>query len=158
MNLSRHDTANARIEMLKNVPVFRELSRKELLEVDGLLHERTYQKDEIIFEEGDAGHGIFIILSGKVRVKSSRKLLETAVPELGPGEILGEFTLFDEAPRSATVTAVEPTVAVALFQAEFASLLTRSKDIGVKVLMEIARNMSRRFRQILLQEPGSPRL
>src|SRR5215475_6045584 len=149
MKLFRDDTSKTKIELLRNVPVFRELSRKELLEVDGLLHERTYEKDEIIFEEGDAGHGIFIILSGKVRIKSRNKLLETVVPEFGPGELLGELTLFDEAPRFATAIAAEPTVAVALFQAELASLLTKSKSIGVKVLMEISRIMSRRIRQIM---------
>ena len=154
MKLFGEDTA--RIEMLKNVPVFRELSRREISEVDALLHERTYEKGEIIFEEGDEGHGIFIILSGKVRVKARSKLLEAVVPELGPGELFGELTLFDEAPRFATAIAAEPTVAVALFQAEFASLLTKNKDIGVKVLMEISRAISRRIRQILAHEPGAP--
>src|SRR5438046_1548392 len=51
------------------------LNRKEILEVDALLHERVYEKDEIIFEEGDDGHGIFIIISGKVRAVPSHELL-----------------------------------------------------------------------------------
>lgn len=142
--------------MLKNIPVFHELTRGELLEVDELLHERTYEKDEIIFEEGDAGHGIFIIVSGKVRAKSKRKLLEAAGFEFGPGDLLGELTLFDEGPRAATAVAVERTLAVALFQAELSSLLTRNKNIGVKVLFEISRTMSRRMRRLLFQESGLP--
>ena len=142
--------------MLKNIPIFQELTRKEILEVDELLHERAYEKDEIIFEQGDAGHGIFIILSGKVRAKSSRKLLEAAMPEFGPGEILGELSLFDEAPRNATAMAREQTLTVALFHAEFLSLLTKNKSIGVKVLFEISKTMSRRVRRLLLQEAGLP--
>lgn len=143
-------------EMLKSFPLFRQLSRREILEVDGLLHERTYEKGEIIFEEGDAGHGVFVITNGKVRLKSTRKLLETAAPEFGPGDLLGELSLFDEAPRNATAVAIETTAAVALFQAEFSSLLSKNKDIGVKVLTEISKIMSRRIRQLLLQEPGLP--
>jgi len=156
MRIFGHDSADQKIEMLKNIPVFHELTRKEILEVDDLLHERVYEKGEIIFEEGDAGHGIFIIISGKVRVKSSRKLLEAAAPEFGPGDLLGELSLFDEAPRSATAVAMERTLTVALFHAEFSSLLTKNKSIGVKVLIEISKTMSRRVRRLLLQETGLP--
>jgi len=156
MKVFGNDADTQKIETLKNLPVFRELTRKEILEVDALLHERTYEKDEIIFEEGEAGHGIFIIVSGKVRVKSNRKLLETAAPEFGPGDLLGELSLFDEAARTATAVAVERTIAVALFQAEFSSLLTRNESIGVKVLMEISKTISRRLRRLLLQERSLP--
>src|SRR5260221_4711262 len=142
--------------MLKNIPVFRELSRKEILEVDLLLHERSYEKDELIFEEGDAGHGIFVIVSGKVRAMSSHKLIEVAVPDFGPGDLLGELALFDEAPRAATAVAMERTLTVALIQAEFSSLLAKNKSIGVKVLVEISKTMSQRVRRLLLQETGLP--
>ncbi|HMD54918.1 MAG TPA: cyclic nucleotide-binding domain-containing protein, partial [Phycisphaerae bacterium] len=68
-----------KIEMLKNIPIFHELTRKEILEVDELLHERVYEKDEIIFEEGDPGHGIFIIVSGKLRADPRHELLKSAI-------------------------------------------------------------------------------
>jgi len=88
MRVFGNRTAGSKIEILKNIPVFRELSRKEILEVDELLHERAYEKDEIIFEEGDVGHGIFIVLSGMIRAKSSRKLLGDADLEFGQGDCL----------------------------------------------------------------------
>ena len=156
MKFFKSDTNEQRVEMLKNVPIFHDLTSKEILEVDELLHERTYEQDEIIFEEGDQGHGVFIIISGKVRVDPCHKLLKTANLEFGPGELVGELTLFDEAPRTATVVAIERTMTVALFQAEFSSLLTKNKSIGVKVLNEIARILSRRTRQLLLQEKHCP--
>ena len=156
MRLFGAEMNEQRIEMLKNVPIFHALTNKEILEVDELLHERTYEPDEIIFEEGDQGHGVFIIISGKVRVDPCHKLLKTANLEFGPGELVGELTLFDEGPRTATVMALERTVTVALFQSEFSSLLTKNKSIGVKVLIEIARVLSRRTRQLLLQEKHCP--
>jgi len=152
------DTNGQRVGMLKKIPTFRDLTRKEILEVDELLHERAYEKDEVIFEEGDPGHGVFIVVSGKLRVDTSHELLKTAVLEFGPGEMVGELSLFDEAPRTATVVAVERTVTVALFQAEFSSLLMKNKSIGVKVLFEIARTLSRRTRQLLLLESHAPSL
>lgn len=156
MRFFRDDTTSRKIEMLKHIPVFRALDRSEILVVEELLHERTYEKDEIIFEEGDAGHGVYIIVSGKVGLKSSHKLIETAIFEFGPGDTVGELSLFDEAPQIATVFALEPTVTVALFQAELSSLLMNNTRIGVKVLMEISRALSRRTRRLLLQESGLP--
>ncbi|HTQ51469.1 MAG TPA: cyclic nucleotide-binding domain-containing protein [Candidatus Acidoferrales bacterium] len=147
-----------KFEMLKNIPIFHELSRKEILEVDELLHERVYDTGEIVFDEGDPGHGVYIIVSGKLRADPSHRLLKNTVLDFGPGELMGELSLFDEAPRTAKVIAIERTVTVALFQAEFSSLLLKNKNIGVKVLVEIARTLSRRARQLLLQEKHLPSL
>ena len=156
MRFFRDDTTHRRIERLKHIPVFRALTRSEILVVEELMHERTYEKDEIIFEEGTAGHGMYIIVSGKVGMKSSHKLIETAIFEFGPGDTVGELSLFDEAPQIATAFALEPTVTVALFQAELSSLLTHNTRIGVKVLLEISRALSRRARRLLLQESDAP--
>ena len=147
-----------KVEMLKNIPIFHKLTRKEILEVDELLHDRIYEKGEIVFEEGDPGHGIYIIVSGRLRADPCHELLKNANLEFGPGDLVGELTLFDECERTATVVAAEPTVTVALFQAEFSSLLLKNKSIGVKVMFEIARTLSRRTRQLLLQEKHVPSL
>jgi len=152
------DTNSEKVEMLQRIPIFHTLNRNEILEVNELLHERVYEKNEIVFEDGDAGHGVFIVVSGKLRAEPKQKMLKAALLDIGPGESVGELALFDEGPRSATVVAIERTVTVALFQAEFASLLTKNKNIGVKVLMEIGRIISRRSRQILRQEEHLPTL
>ena len=158
MRFFRKDADAQKAEMLKNIPVFSQLTSKEVLELDELLHERVYEKDETVFEEGDVGHGNYIVDSGKLRVVPSHKMKKTLVLEIGPGELLGELTLFEEAPRTATVVAVERTVMVALFQAEFSSLLSRNKSIGVKVLSEIARILIRRARQLVRHEQHLPSL
>ena len=144
--------------MVRSLDVFRDLTFKEALELDELLHERVYEKGEIVFEEGDIGQGIFIVVSGKVRVDPSREILKDAVLEVGPGEMLGELTLFEEAPRFATVVAMEKTVMVALLRAEFSNLLTRNTKIGVKVLVRLSTTMSRRVRRLLLGESHQPSL
>ena len=150
--------ANSSVEMLRKLDVFSDLTFREALEVDELLHERVYEKGEIIFEEGDIGHGIFIVVSGKVRVDPSREILKNALLEFGPGEMLGELTLFEEAPRFATVIAMERTVMVALLQAELSSLLTRNTKIGVKVLVKLSTTMCRRVRRLLFGQSHLPSL
>ena len=158
MKFFGNNNNSERLERLKDIPAFRELSRNEIMEVEALLHERIYEKGEIVFEEGDPGHGIFIVLSGKLRVTPNCELLKISSLDFGPGDMVGELSLFEEAPRPATLMAVERTVAIALFRAEFFLLLTKNKSIGAKVLIEIARTLSRRARQLLLGEKRAPSL
>jgi CRP-like cAMP-binding protein len=146
------------VELLRQLDVFRDLSFNEALELDELLHERVFEKGEIIFEKGDIGHGIFAVIDGKVRVDPSGEWFKDAVLEFGPGEMLGELSLFEEAPRFATVIAVERTLMVALFRAEFSTLLTKNTKIGAKVLMRLGTTMCQRFRGLLLCERHSPSL
>src|SRR5215470_10866187 len=101
------------VELLRQLDVFRDLAFNEALELDELLHERVFEKGEIVFEKGDIGHGIFVVISGKVRVDLSAELFKDAIPEFGPGDMFGELSLFDDVPRFATVVAVERTVMVA---------------------------------------------
>jgi CRP/FNR family transcriptional regulator len=158
MNLFGNRTNRKSVELLRQLDVFSDLSFKEALELEELLHERVYEKGEIVFEEGDIGHGIFVVVSGRVQVDPSHALLKDSVLEFGAGEMLGELTLFEEAPRFATVVAIERTVMVALFRSEFSSLLTRNTKIGVKVLVKLSTTMCRRMRQLLLHESHQPSL
>src|SRR5215470_6565330 len=129
------------VQMLRALDVFRDLTFTEALEVEELLHERVYEKGEIIFEEGDIGHGIFVVASGKVRVDPPPEVLKNTLIEFGPGEMVGELSLFEEAPRTATVVAVDRTVMVVLFRSEFSTLLTKNTKIGVKVLVRLSTTM-----------------
>jgi CRP-like cAMP-binding protein len=158
MNLFGTPTNTERIDVLRKLDVFRDLSYKEALEVDQLLHERVYEKGEIIFEQGDIGLGIFVVVSGKVRVDPANEFLKDAVLEFGPGEMFGELSLFEETPRFATVRATERTVMLALSRAEFSSLLTKNARIGMKVLVRLSTTMCGRIRRLILRERHSPSL
>jgi CRP/FNR family cyclic AMP-dependent transcriptional regulator len=158
MSFFSTDADTQKVEMLKNIPIFHKLTSKEILVVHELLYERVYEKDEVVFEKGDPGHGIYIVVNGRLRVDPSHEFLKKTILDVGPGESVGELALFDEGQRSATVVAIERTVTVALFQAELSSLLIKNKNIGVKVLMEVVRVISRRARQVLSNEKHIPSL
>jgi hypothetical protein len=74
-----------RIRELKGLTLFKKLTARELRELEELLHERSYQKDEVIFDEGDAGLGLFIVVTGRVKVCSSHAALKHLAPEF-PGD------------------------------------------------------------------------
>jgi len=145
-----------RIRELQALTLFKELTARELRELEELLHERSYEKDEIIFDEGDAGLGLFVVMSGRVKVSSSHAALQRLGPEFGPGDYFGELALFDEAPRTARAVALEPTQILALFRKEFFLLLERDRGIGVKILFEVSRTVCLRSRKLVLQEQHLP--
>lgn len=156
MKLFRNAADKHRIQVLRTISLFRELTDNELLEVDGLLHERVYQQEEIIFDEGDLGLGLFIVVSGRVKALPHHELFKAAVLEFGPGDFFGELSLFDDSPRTAQTVALEETRVVALFRNEFFALLQKNKNIGVKILFELCRTVSRRARQLLTGESHRP--
>ena len=145
-----------RIENLKGLSLFKRLTARELRELDELLHERSYQKDEVIFDEGDTGLGLFIVLSGRVKIVSSHAALQRLAPEFGPVDCFGELALFEESQRTARAVALEPTQVLALFRTEFFSLLERDRGIGVKILFELSRTVVGRARKLLASQPHLP--
>ena len=69
---------------------------------------REYAKDQIIFEQGDSGHTLYIILYGKVRVfRLTSSGHETTLTILGKGDLFGEYAVIDQQPRSASALAIE---------------------------------------------------
>jgi CRP/FNR family cyclic AMP-dependent transcriptional regulator len=155
-NFLRKTADDQRIENLKALSLFKQLTPRELRELDELLHERSYLKDEVIFDEGDTGLGLFIVLSGRVKIVSSHAALQRLAPEFGVGDYFGELALFEESQRTARVVAMEPTQVLALFRTEFISLLERDQDIGVKILFELSRTVILRSRKLLAGQPHLP--
>lgn len=145
-----------RIENLKGLNLFKRLTVRELRELDQLLHERSYQTDEVIFDEGDTGLGLFVVVSGRVKIVSSHAALQRLAAEVGPGEFFGELAMFEESQRTARAVAAEPTQVLALFRADFVSLLERDQHIGVKILFELSRTVVWRSRKLLASQPHLP--
>src|SRR5215471_14309606 len=88
---SRKDVDAATSQILKTIPVFEELSRRELAAVMHILYERTYQAEELIFRQNDPGVGMYIIVHGTIAIlrEPSRQLLA----ELRDGDFFGEMAL-----------------------------------------------------------------
>ena len=88
--LFRIASDDERIRELKAMKLFQSLTSRELREVEQLLHERKYQKDEIIFDEGDTGLGLFIVVNGRVRASSSLPAFKNLQAEFCCGDFFGQ--------------------------------------------------------------------
>jgi CRP-like cAMP-binding protein len=140
---------NPRLQLLKNVVLFKDLTMREIIMVDSLMHARSYVADEVIFDEGEEGQGLFLVLSGRVKIT----LPATAgnfLLELGPGAFFGEVALLDQSLRTAQARAVEDTQIVVLFRAEFYSLIETHSAIASRISFQLARVLAARLRQTVI--------
>jgi CRP-like cAMP-binding protein len=142
-------TRDPRLQLLKNVVLFKDLSMRELEMVNSLMHERSYIADEVIFDEGEEGQGLFLVLSGRVKIVLPAHA-NAVLLELGPGAFFGEVSLLDQSVRTAQARAIEDTQIVALFRAEFYSLLETHSAIASRISFQLARVLAARLRQAVI--------
>lgn len=141
-----NDTEPDAIAALKAVPLFSDLKPSELKKVRRLLHEREYQPGEVIFREGEAGHGMYLIKKGSVRIVVKTPVGEQELTVLTAPQFFGEMALLEDAPRSASSVAVERTVLLGFFEPDLESLIERDSELGSRILWRLARLMAARLR------------
>ena len=135
-----------RIKFLKTVAFFNELSDRQLKTVSGILFDRKYETDELIFEEGQPGAALFLILDGKVAVEMRRENHTTILAILERGEFLGEMALLDEAPRSANARSLERTHTLALYRNDLSQLIQRDPQTACQIYRALAHIVGDRLR------------
>lgn len=104
---SRSTSLADKLAFLKQVPLCAHMADQELIAFSQDLRLREYAKGQIVFEQGDLGHTLSIILNGKIRVfRLTPSGLETTLTILGTGDLVGEFAVIDQQPRSASARSV----------------------------------------------------
>ena len=128
-------------DALAAVPLFSQLSRKDLSRLGKAVVERSYKKGETIVKEGEQAVAFFIIASGKVEVSGTRAKKEQKINDLGPGQVFGEMALLDGMPRAATIKATEPTTCLVLSRWDFVAELRTNPHIAVGMLPILSRRL-----------------
>ena len=135
-----------RIQFLKTVPFFNELSHRQLKTVSDIVFERNYETDELIFEEGQPGAALFLILDGKVVVEVRRENHTTTLAILDKGAFFGEMALLNEAPRSANARSLERTYTLALYRNDLSRLIQREPQTACQIYRALASIIGDRLR------------
>ena len=121
---------------LSSIPMFRSCTTEQLDRL-AALGAAVSATDAEVVEEGDRGDDFFVITSGKGRVTRGGQ----EVAELGPGDYFGELSLFDPAPRNATVAAVGPMSLVSLSRDSFVQALDEMPQLRDTLLHGMARRI-----------------
>lgn len=117
-------------EFLSRAPLFARLESRQLHRLAELCVPRSYDTGEEIVVEGSTGLGLFVITGGRVEVTRGTGEEKVVFAELGSGDLLGEMSLVDDQPRSATVRTLEPTTCLLITRGSFQSLVDREPDIA----------------------------
>jgi len=142
-----------RLQRLKASALFSTLTPLELKIVDGLMHERRYLADEIIFDEGEEGQALYLIMSGRVIISRLRPNGREVVAEMGPGAFFGDLALLDNSPRNAQTRALDNCELAVFFRADFMGLMETDAVIGYKISLALARHIGTRLREWMSGKP-----
>ena len=148
-SLFRPPPLDPKLKMVGTASIFQNCTRPELETLKLYLHERHYLAGEIVFDEGEEGEGVYIVVSGKFRATRKGMLKKRNLGEIVPGECFGEIALLKSTPRLATVVAEEPSVAFAMFRSDLERLADARPRLGFKVAVQVARLMSSRLHRFL---------
>jgi len=100
---------------LSEARIFKNIAAPELAVFGSSLRERTLRKGQLLFREGDPGEEMFLVQRGTIVIsKGVTGRVEQVLARIGPGDFFGEMSLFDRAPRSATVQAETDAVLLVL--------------------------------------------
>jgi CRP/FNR family transcriptional regulator, cyclic AMP receptor protein len=113
-------TSVRRIALLRSMPIFCDLSEKDLVMLAEDLRFKEYTKDDVIFRQGDESREVYFVLKGKVRIfKISPSGNETSIAIFSTNDVIGELAAIDQEPRSATAKAITVVSLLAMSQERF---------------------------------------
>jgi CRP-like cAMP-binding protein len=127
----------APVELLRKVPIFTGLQRRELERVAGSMKERTFEKGDTVTTEGRGGVGFFVIEDGRARVS----VHEEERAHLGPGDYFGEIALITESDRTATITAETDLHCWGMTMWDFRPLVESNASIAWELLQALAKKL-----------------
>lgn len=121
------------LDDLRQVPLFAGMTDRALEAVAELAVEREFADGAALLTEGEPGESFFLLVDGQVRVTRGG----APVRVLGPGDFMGEISLIDGRPRTATATAAGVVRTLEIQRAGFAALMDRFPAVRLGVLMAL---------------------
>jgi CRP/FNR family cyclic AMP-dependent transcriptional regulator len=131
-----------RLALLKEMNVFRDLREADLMAMVDDLRLREYEKDDLIFRQGDESREIYFVLKGKVRVyKISPAGVETSIDIFSSNDVIGELAALDGRPRSATAKAITPVSLLAMAQERFTNHMRTQPGLALGLARVLAQKL-----------------
>lgn len=155
LNFISRNVLSERLSALAKLSLFVDLTKREMKIVDGFIHERTFLKDEVIFDEGDEGQAIYFVLVGSVIICRQGQSGQP-IATLDRGGFFGELALLDDAPRMAQARAAENSTLIVLFRGDFFRLMHSHALIASKMALQLARHLGQRLRTAMRKDQAKP--
>jgi CRP-like cAMP-binding protein len=131
-------------DVLRRAPLFAALDDEQAAELRASMTEVTLARGDSLFHEGDPGDRLYVVTEGKVKLhRTSPDGRENMLAVIGPGELIGELSLFDPGPRTATATAVTDVKLARMPQSTLRLWIEAHPEIGEQLLRVLARRLRR---------------
>ena len=140
-------SAVARLALLAPMPLFAHCTEAELRTVAQATRPRRFPTGSVIFEQGDPGHALYLLIAGHVEIRAGERRFAT----LGPGSNFGEMALLDEPARSATAIAASDTELLLIGRDAFFAMMQDNPLLAVKILWSLALGLSSKLRRTSAQ-------
>jgi len=128
--------------LLRNVPLFSLLPEGQLLLLTQVLSRKAYPRNSTVIAAGDPTDALYIVISGRLKViMSDSEGREVILANLSQGEFFGEMGLIDQAPRSATVTTIEPCELLTITRTDFAKCLQGNFELSMNVMRGLVKRL-----------------
>lgn len=132
------------LEHLAEIPLFSSLSKRDLQKLARASNEITRDAGTVLCDQGDLGKEMFVLVDGTATVKRNGR----KVGVVGPGAAVGEMSLLDHGPRTATVVADTPVTMLVLSAREFSGVIEEVPGLAHKLLGQLAGRVRELDRQI----------
>ena len=142
-------TMLSNLDLLRRVPLFSLLTVAQAEVISGAVIKRRFKRGEALVEQGQKSNALFILLTGRARVVTSdSRGREVILATLAQGDYLGEMSIIDNEPHSATVRAEVQTDVLMLGRAEFARCLTENASMSLVVMRGLVKRLRHADRKI----------
>lgn len=150
------------VEYLRRVVIFGGLTDEDMIQIASLCRVQKVAAEQVVFNEGDDGDEMMVIIDGCVRVSlitrsNDGKMSPSTINMLYSGQSFGEMVLLGGATRSATVTCVDACIFLVIRERDFAALCEKNPRIGYKVMRNLASDLSYKLRSSNLLLRGNIR-
>jgi CRP-like cAMP-binding protein len=126
-----------KLELLHSIPLFSRLNRRALTRLGQLTDQIDVRAGRVLMRQGESGSEMFIVVSGRLTVERDGRMLS----ERRAGDFVGEIALLAKGPRTATVTAAEPSTLLVIERQSFHTLMEEQPDIRLAIVDELVRRL-----------------
>lgn len=142
-------TMLSNLDLLRRVPLFSLLTVTQAEVISGAVTKQRYKRGEVLVEQGQKSNALAILLTGRARVVSAdSRGREVILATLGPGDYIGEMSIIDNEPHSATVRAEVQTDVLLLGRADFARCLSENASMSLVVMRGLVKRLRYADRKI----------
>jgi CRP/FNR family cyclic AMP-dependent transcriptional regulator len=134
------------VDLLRQVPLFDGMTDQAISAVADLVDQVEFGDGQLIMREGEPGDAFYVVVDGHLQVSRAGTIIATQ----GPGDFLGEISLIDGRPRTATATAVGAVSALAIDRPAFMSLIDRYPAVRLSILMALTDRIRRDARESIV--------